>query len=92
MRKVTYEDIRVLKRSSYIIKVVSLRQITWAGYVIFRVEVIYTYKILVNRPEHNKPLCRHRHRMIILKWNSNEQCENVTELNRLTTKVSGELL
>jgi hypothetical protein len=56
------EDHRNLYSSPNIIRAVKLRRMRWAGHVAHMGEMRNSNKILVGRPDENKPLRRTRHR------------------------------
>jgi hypothetical protein len=61
-RKLHNEDLHNFSSSPNIIKVVKLRKMRWVGHAAHMGEMRDTYKILVGKPERERPLGRLKHR------------------------------
>jgi hypothetical protein len=69
-RKLYNEELRNLYSSPYIVRVIKLRRMRWAGHVAHMGEGRGVYRILVGRPEGKGPLGRPRRR-----WEDNIKLE-----------------
>jgi hypothetical protein len=63
-RKLYNEELHNLYSSPSIIRIIKLRRMRWAGHVARMGEKRSVYKLLVGKPEGNRPLGRLRHRRI----------------------------
>jgi len=61
-RKLHNEEINDLYRSPNIVQVIKSRRVRWAGHVACMRERKGVYKVLVGKPEGQRPLRRPRHR------------------------------
>jgi hypothetical protein len=68
-RKLNNEELHTLYSSPSIVRMIKSRGVRWTGHVASMWEKRNAYRILVGKPEGNRPLGRARRRwMDILKW------------------------
>jgi hypothetical protein len=63
-RKLHNEELRDLYSSPSIIRIIKSRRVTWAGHVARMVEKRNAYRLLVGKPEGERPLGRPRRRWV----------------------------
>jgi hypothetical protein len=63
-RKLHDEELRDLYYSPSIIRIIKSRRMRWAGHVARMGERRNAYRLLVGKPEGNRPLGRSRHRWV----------------------------